>query len=273
MEGRQGHRPRRRGIAGFVVAACTVAGIGFASPVGAGRVSGSRVPGGRGAVIVPPSVVHTSWRSPEMMTKDALPRHDVLRDKAVDALAAYENFIASRDPRIADRYQRALANVVSIVAARTFVPRSEMLDAWQSASLRHQKAILVGMTTLGTGYLFGSDNPKKGLDCSGLVAYAWAKAGVALPMKVGSSARPWSRDRTVAGTCRRHRRLPRTLDDLSRCRRHRVAFGAAQHGCASRTDQLEGIAERPLCRSDTGRLIRLCGEPLVGVNRAAGIAQ
>ena len=183
MEGRQGHRPRRRGIAGFVVAACTVAGIGFASPVGAGRVSGSRVPGGRGAVIVPPSVVHTSWRSPEMMTKDALPRHDVLRDKAVDALAAYENFIASRDPRIADRYQRALANVVSIVAARTFVPRSEMLDAWQSASLRHQKAILVGMTTLGTGYLFGSDNPKKGLDCSGLVAYAWAKAGVALPMK------------------------------------------------------------------------------------------
>jgi hypothetical protein len=107
----------------------------------------------------------------------------VLRDRAVEALAAYENFIASRDPRLVDRYQRALATVVSIVAARTFVSRSEMLNAWQATSLRHQKAILVGMTTLGTGYLFGSDNPKKGLDCSGLVAYAWAKAGVKLPMK------------------------------------------------------------------------------------------
>ncbi len=138
---------------------------------------------GRGAVIVPPSVVHTSWRSPEMLTKDALPRHDVLRDRAVEALAAYENSIASSDPKMVSRYQSALAAVVSIVAARTFVSRSEMLDAWLSTSSRHQKALLVGMTTLGTGYLFGSDNPRKGLDCSGLVAYAWAKSGVKLPMK------------------------------------------------------------------------------------------
>lgn len=117
------------------------------------------------------------------MTKDAQPRHDALRDRAVDALAAYEKFVSSSDPRRDDRYLRALAAVVSIVAARTFVSRSEMLAAWQSTSLRHQKVILVGLTTLGTGYLFGSDNPKKGLDCSGLVAYAWEQVGVTLPMK------------------------------------------------------------------------------------------
>lgn len=138
---------------------------------------------GRGAVIVPPSVVHTSWRSPEMMTKDAQPRHDVLKDRAVAALAAYEEFVSSPEPRRVDRYQRALASVVSIVAARTFVSRSAMLEAWQSTSMQHQKVILVGLTTLGTGYLFGSDNPKKGLDCSGLVAYAWDQVGVTLPMK------------------------------------------------------------------------------------------
>lgn len=165
-------RQARHGLVVVLLTCAALAGFG-ASPVHAGR----------GAVIVPPSVVHTTWRSPEMMTKDGLPRHDVLRDRAVEALAAYENSIASRDPKMADRYQRALAAVVSIVAARTFVSRSEMLEAWQTTSSRHQKAILVGMTTLGTGYLFGSDNPKKGLDCSGLVAYAWAKSGVKLPMK------------------------------------------------------------------------------------------
>ena len=162
----------RHGLVAAMLTCAAVAGLG-ASPVHAGR----------GAVIVPPSVVHTTWRSPEMMTKDGLPRHDVLRDRAVEALTAYENSIASSDPKMADRYQRALAAVVSIVAARTFVSRSKMLEAWQTTSSRHQKAILVGMTTLGTGYLFGSDNPKKGLDCSGLVAYAWAKSGVKLPMK------------------------------------------------------------------------------------------
>lgn len=167
---------RRRMVRHGLVAAalvCAATAATGASPAHAGR----------GAVIVPPSVVHTTWRSPEMMTKDGLPRHDVLRDRAVDALAAYENSIASSDPKVDDRYQRALAAVVSIVATRTFVSRSEMLEAWQTTSSRHQKAILVGMTTLGTGYLFGSDNPKKGLDCSGLVAYAWAKSGVKLPMK------------------------------------------------------------------------------------------
>ena len=167
---------RRRGVRHGLVAAalvCAATAASGASPVHAGR----------GAVIVPPSVVHTTWRSPQMMTKDGQPRHDPLKDRAVEALAAYEKSVASSDPKLADRYQRALAAVVSIVAARTFVSRSEMLDAWQSTSSRHQKAILVGMTTLGTGYLFGSDNPRKGLDCSGLVAYAWAKSGVKLPMK------------------------------------------------------------------------------------------
>ncbi len=180
---------RRRRLRHGLVAAVLV---GATMPVTFGA---SPVHAGRGAVIVPPSVVHTTWRSPQMMTKEGLPRHDVLKDRAVVALAAYEGSIASSDPKMADRYQSALAAVVSIVATRTFVSRAEMFEAWQSTSSRHQKAILVGMTTLGTGYLFGSDNPKKGLDCSGLVAYAWAKSGVTLPLK---SDRQIDQSRTVS---------------------------------------------------------------------------
>ena len=143
---------------------------------------GPALAGGR-AVIVPPSVVQSQWRSPDALTKDALPRHDVLRDRAVAAVEAFDAYMETRSPLDSSRYLRALASVVGIVAARTSVSRADMLFAWRNASLRHQQAILVGLTTLGTGYLFGSDNPKKGLDCSGLVAYAWGAAGVTLPMK------------------------------------------------------------------------------------------
>lgn len=166
----------QRAKAIFVVAMVSVASLAPNAPVG--RVSAA----GR-AVIVPPSVVQSLWRSPDAMTKDAQPRHDVLRDRAVSAVAAFDTYMTTRSPDDASRYLQSLASVVAIVAARTSVSRSEMLAAWRTASLRHQKAILVGLTTLGTGYLFGSDNPKKGLDCSGLVAYAWGAVGVTLPMK------------------------------------------------------------------------------------------
>ena len=163
----------RRRYATFVALGLVV------SPVfGAGPVSAA----GR-AVIVPPSVVQSLWRAPDALTKDAQPRHDVLRDRAVDAVAAFDEYLDTRSPIASSRYLQKLAAVVAIVAARTSVSRSDMLLAWRNTTLRHQKAILVGLTTLGTGYLFGSDNPKKGLDCSGLVAYAWGAAGVALPMK------------------------------------------------------------------------------------------
>ena len=180
----------------FAVAAAVVGVVG-SSLIGVDDVSAA----GR-AVIVPPSVVHSQWRAPDALTKDALPRHDVLRDRAVDAVAAFDTFLASRSPIDSARYLRSLASVVAIVAARTAVPRSDMLAAWRNASLRHQKAILVGLTTLGTGYLFGSDNPKKGLDCSGLVAYAWGAAGVDLPLKSDrqlEQGRPVSRDEAHAG--------------------------------------------------------------------------
>ena len=158
----------------------TLAALGLvvSSVLGAGPVSAA----GR-AVIVPPSVVQSLWRAPDSMTKDAQPRHDVLRDRAVDAVAAFDEYLDTRSPIDSARYVQKLASVVAIVAARTAVSRSDMLLAWRNTTLRHQKAILVGLTTLGTGYLFGSDNPKKGLDCSGLVAYAWGAAGVTLPMK------------------------------------------------------------------------------------------
>lgn len=164
---------RRMAAAVAVLFVVSVTAGPFASPVSAKK----------GAVIVPPAVVQSSWRSPDMLTKDAQPRHDVLRDRAVEALAVFDEWRTTLDPRIAVRYQWALAGVVNIVASRTTVSRAEMLATWMNATLLHQKAILVGLTTLGTGYLFGSTNPNKGLDCSGLVAYAWGAAGVTLPLK------------------------------------------------------------------------------------------
>lgn len=69
-----------------------------------------------------------------------------------------------------------------------------MLKAWETTSMQHQIALMAGLTTLGVGYEFGSDNPRKGLDCSGLVAFAWSKAGIELPLQ---SKRQWQASRDV----------------------------------------------------------------------------
>jgi len=44
-----------------------------------------------------------------------------------------------------------------------------------------QIAVGAAYAVLGTEYVWGSDDPSVGLDCSGLTAYAWAQAGVYLP--------------------------------------------------------------------------------------------
>jgi cell wall-associated NlpC family hydrolase len=54
-------------------------------------------------------------------------------------------------------------------------------DAWAHADMPHQKAVLAALAELGKPYIFGMSDPAVGFDCSGLTAYAWARAGVAIP--------------------------------------------------------------------------------------------
>lgn len=46
---------------------------------------------------------------------------------------------------------------------------------------RGAKALKHALTQLGVNYVWGGTTPGKGLDCSGLVQYAWREAGINLP--------------------------------------------------------------------------------------------
>ncbi|CAB5067235.1 MAG: hypothetical protein EBY23_01425 [Actinobacteria bacterium] len=146
------------------------------------------------AVVVPPAVVQTTWREPQLLTKDARPRFDAVKTIAGEALESIATFIDVPTAENFAQFQIIRAALVTRVAARVNESRAAMLEAWSQASLKHQMALIAGLTTLGVGYEYGSDNPKKGLDCSGLVAYAWQKVGIALPLQ---SKRQWESSRDV----------------------------------------------------------------------------
>ena len=42
-------------------------------------------------------------------------------------------------------------------------------------------AVQAAVSQLGVPYVFGGEQPGVGFDCSGLVQWAWAQAGVSIP--------------------------------------------------------------------------------------------
>ena len=62
-------------------------------------------------------------------------------------------------------------------------------DAWSRADMPHQTAVLAALTELGKPYRYASSDPFRGFDCSGLTAYAWARAGVNIPHQSSAQIR------------------------------------------------------------------------------------
>ena len=164
-----------RALRRLVAAVSVTLGATLLAPVAANAAGG--------VVIVPPSVVQGTWRMPDQLTKDGRPRTDPMQAQAVKTAAALDAYRAEDTPVTEVRFKMEFARLAGMVAPRVGVGRAELLHAWNTTTPQHQVALVTGLTTLGVGYEFGSDNPKKGLDCSGLIAYAWKKVGIELPLQ------------------------------------------------------------------------------------------
>ena len=79
----------------------------------------------------------------------------------------------------------ALAVVVAGIAtgpARAIVDESTRgPNAAVAAPTRAERAVRVALTAVGTPYRWGGESPASGVDCSGLVRWAYARVGVELP--------------------------------------------------------------------------------------------
>lgn len=73
-----------------------------------------------------------------------------------------------------------VADVAKQAAIFLRVDVRAMQQAWLAADLARQRALINGLTQLGVPYKLNSAIENVAFDCSGLVAFAWGKAGVAL---------------------------------------------------------------------------------------------
>jgi cell wall-associated NlpC family hydrolase len=79
--------------------------------------------------------------------------------------------------------------VAAAVADRLGLDGQAMKEAWATADVEHQEALLAGLTQLGVPYRRNTSKPGEGFDCSGLTTYAWGEAGFTLTRQSSAQIR------------------------------------------------------------------------------------
>ena len=108
---------------------------------------------------------------------------------AAAALAARDALVANPTAGTLTIYIAARDATADTVAVEMGLDSAAMRDAWSRADMPHQTAVLTALTELGKPYRYATSDPDRGFDCSGLTAYAWARAGVDIPHQSGAQIR------------------------------------------------------------------------------------
>jgi cell wall-associated NlpC family hydrolase len=122
--------------------------------------------------------------------------------RAAETLASYDAYTAAGGTTRLIRYIADRNATADAVAAEFGIAAAAVRQAWSRADHRHQAAVLAALTQLGVEYRSNTSEPGVGFDCSGLTAYAWGRAGVALYRQSGvqiSNAAPRDRRSALAG--------------------------------------------------------------------------
>jgi cell wall-associated NlpC family hydrolase len=108
---------------------------------------------------------------------------------AASALAAQDALAANATAGTLTTYIAARDAAADSVAIEMGLDSAAVRDAWARADMPHQTAVLAALTELGKPYRYATSDPARGFDCSGLTAYAWARAGVNLPHQSSAQIR------------------------------------------------------------------------------------
>ena len=125
---------------------------------------------------------------PQQVSAKPMPQSQerMIAKSAQEAVALFDSF---SELTVADRndvFSALIADIARQVALFLRVDVRLMQQAWLAADLVHQRALINGLTQLGVPYKLNAATENVAFDCSGLVSFAWGKAGVALSR--GSSA-------------------------------------------------------------------------------------
>ncbi len=103
-----------------------------------------------------------------------------ITNEAEAAVEAFDVFMASGDLGDYLDYSAHRSATARFAARELGYDEWEMIDAWKSTSLDHQRAVLTAMTQVGVPYRTNTSKEDVGFDCSGLTLYAWQSSGVQL---------------------------------------------------------------------------------------------
>jgi hypothetical protein len=109
---------------------------------------------------------------------EAMGKQRIARGQPVDDEAHYGEWIADVERPAAQyrgRYQLRLDEARDVLAA--FDPP----EAVPAVGKRAAAALAFAKSMMGTPYKWGGESPSEGFDCSGLVQWAYGKAGISLP--------------------------------------------------------------------------------------------
>ncbi len=126
----------------------------------------------------------------------------VVTTSAREALASYDEWIATDNPASYRSYVWYRTQTAQFAAAELGYPQQQMVEAWASTPIEHQRAVLAAMTQVGVPYRTNTSQEGVGFDCSGLTTFAWSKAGVQLVRQSGQQIRdalPLDRANAKAG--------------------------------------------------------------------------
>jgi peptidoglycan DL-endopeptidase CwlO len=114
----------------------------------------------------------------------ALPRPIISRGVVGDPLAVLSADLLQKAAagQAGPALDEARTKVAALVAGRLTTATAAELDAaWARTTPVRLKVVLTALSQIGVRYQWASASPADGFDCSGLVLYAWAGAGVTLP--------------------------------------------------------------------------------------------
>lgn len=145
-------------------------------------------PDGRARALGPMQFLPATWQSWSVLAPDRPPGADPDPHNAWDAIYTAGRFLCGGREQLEDlngalrRYNRSGAYVNEVRAkAAEYRAGSSADTGGGTVPGSVSAAIAAAMTQLGVPYQWGGQTPGVGFDCSGLVQWAFAEAGVQLP--------------------------------------------------------------------------------------------
>lgn len=153
-----------------------------------GRAGPGAIPGQSVRALGPMQFLPATWARWGVVAPDRPPGAQPDPHNAWDAIHSAANYLCSGQDRLGDlraalrRYNRSNVYVDEVLAkAAEYGDASPALVGGETRSGSAAAVIAAAMTQLGVPYRWGAETPGVGFDCSGLVQWAFAEAGVRLP--------------------------------------------------------------------------------------------